>query len=184
LFDPWFKVKGGKRMTTPYIGEIRMFAGNFAPVDWAFCWGQTLQISQYDVLFSLIGNTYGGDGVQTFSLPDLRGRVPIHMGTQGGNTYNIGQAGGSETVTLSVPQMPAHSHTPTASSVGNSTTPGGNVWANSQAKQFIEPLPGNLNATMAAGMTAAGSSDPHANMIPFLAINFIICLNGLYPVRE
>lgn len=170
-------------MAEAYIGEIRMFAGNFAPQGWELCWGQSLLISQYDVLFSLIGTTYGGDGIQNFNLPDLRSRVPIHMGAQGGHTYYIGQTGGAELTTLTEQNLPAHTHTPpAASSTGNSTTPGGNVWANSPALQFADPA--SPNATMAAGsMTAAGSGLQHANVSPYLALNFIICLEGFYPTQ-
>ena len=169
-------------MATPFIGEIRMFAGNFAPQGWALCWGQTISISENDTLFSLIGTTYGGDGQETFNLPDLRSRVPVHMGTLGGNNYPIGQAAGTESVVLTVQQLPVHTHAPSANSTGNSMTPGGNVWATSPALQFVEALPANLNTNMVAGsMSSAGGSQPHENRIPYLAINFIIALYGVYP---
>ena len=169
-------------MGTPYVGEIRMFAGNFAPQGWELCWGQLLAISEYETLFQLIGITYGGDGQTVFQLPDLRGRVPVHMGMLGGNNYNIGQAAGAETVTLTVPQLPAHTHAPLANSTGNSLAPGGNVWAASPAVQFVEALPANLNANMAANsMSPTGGGQPHENRIPYLAVNFIISLYGIFP---
>jgi microcystin-dependent protein len=172
-------------MTTPYIGEIRMFAGNFAPQGWELCWGQSKSISENDALFALIGTTYGGDGQETFNLPDLRGRVPVHMGTLGGNTYQIGEASGTETVTLTVQQVPSHTHAPTASSTGNSTSPAGNVWANSPALQFVEALQPNLNATLPANaMSITGGNQPHDNMIPYLAINFIIAMVGVFPSQS
>lgn len=172
-------------MATPYIGEIRMFAGSFAPQGWALCWGQTMPISENDALFTLIGTTYGGDGQTTFNLPDLRSRVPVHMGYQGGITYTIGQTGGLETVTLTAQQLPAHQHAPLANATGNSLTPGGNVWASSPAVQFVEPLPANLNANMPAdSISTAGGGQPHENRIPFLAINFIISLYGIYPTQS
>jgi microcystin-dependent protein len=172
-------------MGSPYIGEIRMFAGNFAPLGWEVCRGQSLSISEYDALFTLIGTTYGGDGEMTFNLPDLRSRVPVHMGTQGANTYTIGQAGGTERVALTTQQLPGHTHAPLANATGNSLTPGGNVWAASPAVQFVEPLPANLDASMPAdSISSAGGGQPHENRIPFLAVNFIISLYGLDPTQS
>lgn len=167
-------------MATPYIGEIRMFGGNFAPQGWAFCSGQILPISDYDVLFNLIGTTYGGDGQSTFALPDLRSRVPIHMGTNGANTYVLGQNGGVETVTLTQNQMPVHTHPVYASSTGGSDNPANNVWGNApQTKPYgTAPGPAAMNT---ASVGNAGGNQPHDNMVPFLAINFIIALEGVYP---
>lgn len=163
-------------MGTPYVGEIRMFAGNFEIAGWMFCNGQLLSISENEVLFQLIGTTYGGDGQSTFALPDLRGRVPIHMGS--GNI--LAASGGSETVTLTTSQIPAHSHVPQASNqTGNQTSPANGVWASSTANQFSAAAP---NAAMkAADIGATGGSQPHDNMIPFLGINYIISLYGIFP---
>src|ERR1700722_10589487 len=118
-------------MATGYVGEIRMFGGNFAPAGWMFCEGQLLAISEYDTLFNLIGTTYGGDGQNTFGLPDLRGRFPLHQGTDAnGNSYMIGESGGFDSVTLTVQQIPLHSHVPLAQSAnGSQASPQNNVWA-------------------------------------------------------
>jgi microcystin-dependent protein len=169
-------------MGQPYVGEIRMFAGNFAPAGWALCAGQLMPIAENDTLFNLIGTTYGGDGQETFGLPDLQGRVPIHMGQGPGvsQSYQIGETGGAEQVTLTTNQIPNHSHVPLASSAaGTSDSPAGAVWAASSAKQFVVASP---NATMApADSGPAGGSQPHANMMPYQTINFIISLFGVYP---
>ncbi len=168
-------------MSNPYVGEIRMFGGNFAPVGWAFCQGQLMPISENDTLFNLIGTTYGGDGQSTFALPDLQSRVPIHMGQGGGlSNYVIGQSGGVEQVTLTSNQIPAHNHVPQANTGnGSQSSPAGNVWASSTN------LPYSANAPAAAldahAVASAGGSQPHDNMIPFLAVNFIISLFGIYP---
>ncbi len=163
-------------MSSPYIGEIRIFAGNFAPVDWAFCNGALIPISENEALFNLIGTTYGGDGVNTFALPNLQSRVPIHMG--GG--FVLGQQGGEEIVTLTVEQMPSHTHVPQADSGnGAQTSPAGNVWANSANFPYSNNAP---NASMAPQAVAtSGGSQPHDNMIPYLVVDFIISLFGIYP---
>ena len=163
-------------MSEPYIGEIRMFAGNFAPVGWNFCDGSVLPISDYTALFNLIGTTYGGDGQTTFALPDLRGRLPIHQGSG----FVLGGNGGVEQVTLTVPQIPAHTHVATAQSAGgSSSSPAGGVWAGSNANQYSS---NNSNATMKAGdIGATGGSQPHNNLMPYLCVNFIISLFGIYP---
>jgi microcystin-dependent protein len=173
-------------MAQPYVGEIRMFAGNFAPNGWMFCEGQTLPISENDVLFQLIGTTYGGDGEETFNLPNLASRVPIHMGTgPDGVTYQIGEAAGVEQVTLSTQQIPNHTHPLTASTAnGTITTPGGNVLAQSPGgvKPYLEQdADTNLNAGTIGG---AGGSQPHENCQPFLCINFIISLFGIFPSQN
>jgi microcystin-dependent protein len=160
-----------------------MFAGNFPPSGWMFCDGSVLPISGYENgLFPLIGTTYGGDGQETFALPDLRGRVPIHQGTgSAGTTYIIGESGGVETVTLTTQQVPAHSHAFTATTAaGTQVNPGGNLLANSQGPQpyIQESADGNLNAQ---ALALAGGSQPHENMQPYLGINFIISLFGSYP---
>ena len=167
----------------PYIGEIRMFGGNFAPAGWMFCYGSTLPISEYDTLFILIGTTYGGDGQSTFNLPDLRGRVPIHQGTNPstGTNFTIGEAAGVEAVTLTTQQIPQHSHALAATTaIGTQANPGGNLLANSQGPQpYIKEDPDNsLNAQTLA---AAGGSQPHDNLQPYLGINFIISLFGVFP---
>ncbi len=163
-------------MSSPYIGEIRMFGGNFAPVGWAFCNGALIPISENETLFNLIGTTYGGDGQSTFALPDLQSRVPMHQGSG----FVLGQNGGVESVTLASSQIPAHTHVPQANSgTGALASPGGNVWANSAN------LPYSPNAPAAAMDPAAigsdGGSQPHDNMIPYLVINFIISLFGIFP---
>ena len=164
-------------MAQPYVGEIRMFAGNFQPAGWMFCEGQELPISEYETLFNLIGTTYGGDGATTFKLPDLRGRIPIHQG----NGFVLAETGGSEEVTLTVNQIPSHSHVPIADkSAGTSANPVGHHWANSAAAvSYSTAAP---NAPMAAGaMKPTGGSQPHSNFQPYLCVDFIISLYGIYP---
>jgi microcystin-dependent protein len=166
----------------PYVGEIRMFAGNFAPNGWMFCEGQTLPISENDVLFQLIGTTYGGDGEETFNLPNLASRVPMHMGTgPDGVTYQIGELAGTESVTLTTQQIPIHNHAYLVSSAGgNVNGPGGNVTGESAAiKIYIDDTP--TAAMNAAAATPVGGSQPHENCQPFLCINFIISLFGVFP---
>lgn len=167
-------------MGTPYVGEIRMFAGNFAPVGWAFCQGQTLAISENDVLFNLIGTTYGGDGQNTFNLPNLASRVPVHMGTGAGGSFLIGQAAGAETVTLTTSQIPAHSHVPLClSTQGGQSDPTNGIWAQTSAAPYAAVAPTISMAADAVGST--GGSQPHDNMVPYLCINFIISLFGVFP---
>lgn len=162
-----------------YTGEIRMFAGNFAPQNWALCDGSLLPIANYDVLYSLIGTTYGGDGQQTFALPDLRGRIPVHRDTAG--AFPLGQSGGVETVTLVPNQLPVHQHPVIGSlEAGSQSSPSGGIWASSALNQYVQATP---DAVMDAGVIApaAGANQPHANVAPFLCLQFIICLNGVYP---
>ena len=163
-------------MAQPYIGEIRIFAGNFAPAGWEFCAGQLMPISENDTLFALIGTTYGGDGQVTFGLPDLRSRIPMHMG----NGYTLAQTGGAEAVTLNLAELPAHSHAPLATSTGaNTANPANANFAAWPDSPFAATAP---SATMAADtLTVQGGSQPHENMPPFLAINFIISLFGIFP---
>jgi len=164
-------------MAQPYVGEIRMFGGNFAPVGWAFCDGQLLAISENETLFNLIGTTYGGDGQQTFAVPDLRGRVPIHQG--GGRI--IGQIEGAEQVTLTPQQMPAHTHSLFASADQASplALPAGSVLAsNAQTPLYDVNSTQNLSAS---AIGSAGASQPHDNMAPYLCVNFIISLFGIFP---
>ena len=168
-------------MAQPFVGEIRMFAGNFAPAGWMFCNGALLPISENDVLFQLIGTTYGGDGQQTFALPDLRSRVPLHIGTGTGlSSYTLGESGGVESVTLTNQQIPIHTHVPMGSNSGSAETPANNFWGNTATGKPYGVTPPNviMNA-QTIGVT--GGSQPHDNMIPFLGINYIISLFGVYP---
>jgi microcystin-dependent protein len=169
-------------MAQPYVGEIRMFAGNFPPNGWMFCEGATLPISENDVLFQLIGTTYGGDGEETFNLPNLASRVPVHFGTgPDGTTYQIGEMAGTEQETLSVQQIPIHSHSLLASSApGTETTVSGNLTGQPLTKRIYAPAtaPAAMNAS---AVTPAGGSQPHENTQPFLCINFIISLFGVFP---
>lgn len=171
-------------MGTPFIGEIRMFGGNFAPVGFAFCDGQLLPIDQYDALFSLIGTTYGGDGQTTFALPDLRGRIPVHTGQGAGlPNYVLGQLGGSETVTLTAQQLPVHTHAAQAQSgAGNQPGPAGGLWAASGQNQFSASAPSVGMSPAAVG--PAGGSQPHDNMMPFQVASFIIALEGIFPSQS
>ena len=168
-------------MPEPYVGEIRMFAGNFAPAGWALCAGQLMPISENEVLFNLIGTTYGGDGQETFAVPDLQGRVPIHQG----NSHTIGEKAGVETVTLTTQQIPQHSHTANCRAAdSNSGTPQNTIWAKNQTNQTIysNVAPAtNMNAT---ALMQSGGSQPHENMMPFLTINFIISLFGVFPTQS
>ncbi|MCA9733419.1 MAG: phage tail protein [Deferribacteres bacterium] len=172
-------------MSEPYVGEIRMFAGSFAPLGWAFCEGQLLAVSQNDVLFSLLGTIYGGDGRTTFGLPDFRGRIPVHAGQGPGLSPNpLGAKGGQEHVTLVKEQLPTHSHTLNASTAtGNESAAAGNTVSESpQIALYLEDAPGvGLNP---AALTPNGASQSHTNMMPSLCLNFIIALYGIYPQRN
>ncbi len=172
-------------MSSPYVGEIRMFAGNFAPVGWAFCTGQTLAISEYDTLFNLIGTTYGGDGENTFALPDLRGRLPIHQGQGPGlNTRIIGELSGVETVTLTTNQIPSHTHPYMAvTDPANSSNPTGNLLARSARDIYTSDLSA-YSAMHPQSIGSVGGGQPHDNMMPYLAISFIISLYGIYPTQS
>lgn len=170
-------------MTDPYIGEIRMFAGTYAPDGWEFCDGQLLPISENDALFSLIGTRYGGDGRSTFALPDLRGRIPISHGRNSSRTYRTGEIGGVESVTLTDSQMPNHTHQPIASGdVADQTSPSGRLFANTDGvRAYVDRDPNGVMSDVFVGM--AGGSMPHTNMQPFLCVSFIISLYGVYPQR-
>lgn len=173
-------------MSEPFVGEIRMFAGNFAPRGWAFCDGQLLAVSQNDALFSLLGTIYGGDGRTTFGLPDLRGRIPIHAGDGPDlSPRRLGSKGGAEAVTVSANELPSHSHDPFQASTdrGNEANPGGNLLAESpQISMYIEDPPSvDLDTS---SITAVGGSQPHTNLMPFLCVHFIIALFGIYPSRH
>jgi microcystin-dependent protein len=164
-------------MAQPYIGEIRLFAGNFEPTGWKFCNGQMLPISENETLFQLIGTIYGGDGESTFALPDLRGRAPLHFLS----TTDIGTTGGAENVTLTVPQTPVHTHPPLATTAaGTSANAQGNVLATSQAVLLYRESSANQPLSPNA-VAPAGGSQPHENMQPFLCLNFILSLFGLFP---
>ena len=164
-------------MSQPFVGEIRMFGGNFAPNGWLLCQGQTLAISEFDVLFNLIGTTYGGDGQETFNIPNLSGRLPLHQSSG----FVMGQSGGVESVTLTTQQMPIHAHIMNASlnsALGNTVT--GNIVGTVGATQIYRD--GVATAAMAnQACTSSGGNQPHDNMQPFLAINFIISLFGIFP---
>jgi microcystin-dependent protein len=165
-------------VATPYIGEIKMFAGTYAIQGWAFCDGSLLPISQYDALFSLFGTMYGGDGVQTFGVPDLRGRIPLHVG--GGMTQ--GQLAGTETVTLTNQQMPSHSHLVNTSATGGDTGPAYHVLATStDGTPMYLATNNNPGTLVGASISAAGQNQSHDNMMPFLAITFLVALEGVYP---
>ncbi|HZV70828.1 MAG TPA: tail fiber protein [Saprospiraceae bacterium] len=164
-------------MSNPYIGEIRMFGGNFAPAGWAFCDGSLMPISENDALFTLIGTTFGGDGQETFGLPDLRGRVPMHAGS----AHIYGETGGTESVTITSNTTPIHNHGFLArNAVANTPNPGGNMFGlSSQVSMFYADNPSQVMA--ANSVTPIGGSQPHENMMPYLAISFIISLFGIFP---
>jgi len=165
-------------MAQPYVGEIRMFAGNFAPAGWMFCEGQLLPISENETLFQLIGTTYGGDGESTFALPDLRGRIPIHQG----DGFTLAETGGAEEVTLTVSQIAGHNHALLATNdVPAQSTPANNVTGQAAAKIYRAGSPSvQLNQQVVA---PTGGSQPHTNFQPYLCINFIISLFGIFPSR-
>jgi len=171
-------------MSTPYIGEVRLVGFNFAPVGWNFCNGSLMSIAEFSVLFDLIGTTYGGDGQNTFGLPNLQSRIPLHQGNNSfGTTYVIGETGGVEEVSLNLNQFPAHTHSAAvaASAAATTTTP-----ANNFPGPGIEAY-GSTAPTeaMAAGMIApVGGSQPHSNLQPYLALNWIIALYGVFPSQN
>ena len=164
-------------MGTPYVGEIRMFAGSFAPVGWMFCQGQQLRIDEHEVLFMLIDTKYGGDGQTWFHLPDLRGRLPVHQG----NGFPLAQAGGTEEVTLTVQQTPVHGHRLTANgSQGSTPNPGGQVLAGSpNLDVWLEDA--GTQPMSPQTLAPAGGSQPHTNLQPYLCVDFIISLFGIFP---
>lgn len=163
-------------MAQPYVGEIRMFAGNFAPAGWMFCEGQLLPISENETLFQLIGTTYGGDGQSTFALPDLRGRIPIHQG----NGFVLAENGGVEEVTLTVNQIPSHTHTMLVSNdIPAQNNPQNNALGQAAAKFYRA---GNPTVTLAPqSISSVGGSQPHTNFQPYLCVDFIISLYGIFP---
>src|SRR5579883_805094 len=177
-------------MAQPYVGEIRMFAGDFAPAGWMVCEGQLLPISEWETLFQLIGTTYGGDGQETFALPDLRGRVPMHMGSFGGTTASLGELAGVETVTLTTQQIPGHNHLMTAANTGTALSPQNAYLAvPSSTVSGLEPYaatggtgtPVTLNANI---LQTTGGSQPHDNFQPYLCVSFIISMFGIFPSQN
>ncbi len=182
-------------MSEPFVGEIRMFAGNFAPRNWALCDGQLLPINLYQTLYTILGTTYGGDGRTTFALPDLRSRAPIHFGQGAGlGNYQQGQKGGVETVTLAEAQMPSHTHTASAevkavNAGGNQSAPGGHAWAadpRGATNMYSDATPDtDMKADLVAGTAQnAGGGQTHENRPPYLPINYIIAMDGIYPSRS
>ncbi len=171
-------------MSEPFVGEIRMFAGNFAPRGWAFCDGQLLAVSQNDALFSLFGTIYGGDGRTTFGLPDLRGRLPIHAGTGPGlSPRRLGAKFGTEEETITINQLPSHRHGWQATSANaQNTSPAQNALATPSF--FIYAAAQNLGTLSSNTITATGGSQSHSNLMPFLCVNFIVALFGIYPSRQ
>jgi microcystin-dependent protein len=164
-------------MSQPFIGEIRLFAGNFAPQGWRFCDGSLLVITDYDALFNLIGTTYGGDGQNTFGLPDLRGRVPLHPG----NGVSLAEQGGTEQETLTLQQIPSHFHAARCrAGFSDSPNPAGSFWGASNTGSYAGPAAATANMD-ATALGLAGATQPHDNMMPFVGINFIISLFGIYP---
>lgn len=169
-------------MGIPYVGEIRMFAGNFPPSGWMFCEGQLMPISENETMFALIGTTYGGDGEETFALPDLRGRLPIHQG----NGFILAETGGAEEITLTSAQIPAHSHPFLGNdSSGGSTSPVGSVLArNASVDAYTNDTSVGLMALNAGSILPTGGSQPHTNFQPYLCLNFIISLFGVFPAQN
>jgi microcystin-dependent protein len=171
-------------MGEPYVGEIRMFAGNFAPAGWMMCEGQLLPISENETLFNLIGTTYGGDGQETFALPDLRGRVPIHMGQGTGlSSYILSESGGVEEVTVTVNQIPIHTHPALCVTSGGSASsdPTNGLWQNSDSLQYTNLPADAFMGASPINTSGAGGSQPHENQIPYLCVNYIISLFGVFP---
>jgi microcystin-dependent protein len=165
-------------MSTPFLGEIKIVAFNFAPRGWAFCNGQLLPINQNQALFALLGTTYGGDGRVSFGLPNLQGRVPFHVG----NGLTLGERGGETAHTLNIPELPAHTHVPAGSSNNaNAASPAGNVWASLSGGGYLPSANAAMNP---ASITSAGGSQPHDNMSPYLVLNFCIALQGIFPSQN
>ena len=169
-------------MAEPFLGEIKLVSFNFPPKGWAFCNGQLLAINQNQALFSILGTTYGGDGRTNFALPNLQGRMPIHVG----NGITLGQAGGAQAVTLTTAQLPAHSHVLHATSaLANSANPAGNLLAaKPRGGRDIYAPPAHTTALNAAAITSTGGGQPHENMQPYLTLNFVIALVGIFPSRN
>jgi microcystin-dependent protein len=177
-------------MSSPFLGEIRIFAGSFAPNGWAFCDGRLITISQNTALFSLLGTTYGGNGVSNYALPNLQGRAPLQAGQGPGlSIYDLGQSGGETTVTLTSPEMPSHTHAVSCyDGSGDVTNPVGSVWASTnvgkQKQNLYSQTPGSSPQQSAQAFTPIGGSSPHNNMPPYLTLTFIIALQGVFPSRS
>jgi microcystin-dependent protein len=166
-------------MSTPYLSEIRVVSFSFAPKGWALCNGQLLPINQNQALFSLMGTTYGGDGVQNFALPNLQGRVPVHFG----NGHVLGQLGGEQAHTLAVTEMPAHTHTPVGTNnAPDKPSPVNNTWANAPGNNAYATT--SNSATNPTAIANAGGSQPHQNLQPYLTLNFVIALSGIFPTQN
>lgn len=177
-------------MSQPFVGEIRCFGFRFAPVNWAFCNGQVLAISQNDALFSILGTTYGGDGISTFALPNLQGAVPMHWGsnTVSGMNTVIGEVQGSSNVTLNAAQMPAHTHAATAQEIASggvverTANPGPTTWLSDSAIYGVWNYTPTIDAQFSPrAISSTVGSQPHENRQPFLAVNFCLCLYGVFP---
>ena len=172
-------------MSEPFLAEVRMVGFNFAPRGWAFCDGQILPINQNQSLYSLLGTTYGGDGRTSFALPDLRGRTPIHVGASNGTHHQLGSKSGEETHTLSANEMPQHTHIAKASnSQANLTAVSGNLLANSLSELYVDANQADLVNLRSGTVTNVGGGQAHENMQPYLAVNFCIALQGLFPSRN
>src|SRR5215469_4675541 len=164
-------------MSEPFLGEIKIISWNFPPKGWTFCNGQLLPINQNQALFSILGTTYGGDGMTTFGLPNLQGRSPVHVG----NGIVLGEKGGETSHTLNISELPAHTHVPQGSSATPSAGPGRNLWC----KQTTSPYAATSDSVMnPASITATGGNQPHENMSPYLVLNFIIALQGIFPSQN
>ena len=168
----------------PYLGEIRIFGGNYAPKGWAFCDGQLLSVSDNETLYALFGTTYGGNGQTTFALPDLRGRLPLHLSqSSSGQNYPLGAQGGTEQVTLSQAHLPAHTHQARGSATGSVGSPKDACWAASSAVSTYSTVTPTTNMA-ALAVTPTGASQPHDNLMPCLGLSFIIALQGIYPTPD
>jgi microcystin-dependent protein len=171
-------------MAEPFVGEIRMFGGNFAPLGWEFCSGQLLPISEFEALFNLIGTTYGGDGQTTFALPDLRGRFALHQGSNGTSNRIIGEVAGTETVTLNASQMPGHAHTAVGSGSGNLASPANAFWSTDPGGNTAAYNEAGGAAMSGSALLPTGSGQPHDNRQPYLGVSFIIAFEGIFPSQN
>ncbi len=175
-------------MSNPFVAEIRIFAGNFAPTGWALCNGQLMPISQNTALFSLLGTTYGGDGKSNFALPNLQGSAPMQQGQGPGlSLRDLGETGGEQTVTLLQTEMPSHSHNAQAGTAGDSATPTNNAWGTGQkgfGNVYTPSVPANNVNMNPLALSISGGNLPHNNMMPFLCLTFIIALQGVFPPRS
>lgn len=167
-------------MSTPFLSEIKIVSFNFAPKGWALCNGQLMPINQNQALFALLGTTYGGDGRVNFGLPNLQGRIPVHMGSG----FTLGEKAGEVAHTLNISELPAHTHTPTGSSTNPPTAPGaaGNLWTANNASPYAAASDGSVMNP--AGILPTGGSQPHDNMSPYLVLNFVIALQGIFPSQN